>query len=304
MESNMLEDDSSCHFPLIDAIDHEILMHRDAHFGGLFSVMIDYYLAEKKGVQEQFSLQRIKELDDFEKKTSQNLAVNFLLADEIEKISEAKQSYKKLRDLYDNPSKGNQSAILIADLILAEEEWPEAEIAALKKEGSKVVYGLVELLKNPHWHSSLSPGYGLVPELASYCLGQIADKRAIIALFEEIGETNFFGDDVAISALRAIGEPAKQFLLKILVSEPINIDNEKAAIALCGFEDSEVAAEALGMLEKIDLKTHKILANYLIFACESLASQDLKERFIALSSKVETQMQKEMNVIIKHWKSA
>jgi len=29
-------DSSFEHFPLVDALDHEILMHRDAHFGGLF----------------------------------------------------------------------------------------------------------------------------------------------------------------------------------------------------------------------------------------------------------------------------
>ena len=60
-------DSSFEHFPLVDALDHEILMHRDAHFGGLFSVMIDYYQTEGKGVQPQFSLQRIEKLQQLEK---------------------------------------------------------------------------------------------------------------------------------------------------------------------------------------------------------------------------------------------
>ena len=65
-------------FPVADMHDHEILMHRDAHFGGNFQVMLDYYATEGKGVQPDFEPKRIRELKDLQEKSDQNLSDTLL----------------------------------------------------------------------------------------------------------------------------------------------------------------------------------------------------------------------------------
>ena len=80
-------------YPIIDSVDKEILMHREAHFGGLFSLMLDYYQEGGKGVQEAFSLARIEQLALLEKELQQNLAPLYLQGAEAERVGEAKQGY-------------------------------------------------------------------------------------------------------------------------------------------------------------------------------------------------------------------
>ena len=101
MEQNETVDPSFDHFPIADALDHEILMHRDTHFGGLFSVMLDYYAQEGKGIQPQITLDRIEKLDIMEKQVKQNLAAMFLLAEEMQKVADSREAYRQLRSIYE-----------------------------------------------------------------------------------------------------------------------------------------------------------------------------------------------------------
>ena len=89
------------HFPLVDAIDHEILMHRDTHFGGQFPLMLDYYRSEEKGVQPEFEIARIEKLAALEEKLQQNLAALFLVSAEAEKVADAREAYQTLRAIYE-----------------------------------------------------------------------------------------------------------------------------------------------------------------------------------------------------------
>ena len=211
------EDPSSFEqFPLVDAVDHDILMHRDAHFGGLFSIMLDYYKNGGKGVQPEFNLSRIEKLDALEKQLKQNLAALFLSAQEVEKVADSRQLYQRLRAIYDVKNPKNLYPQLIADLILSEEEEPKKEMDAIVSEKDKIVPFLIELLRNEELYNPLFPGYGQAPFLAGQCLGKIGDKRAIISLFEMLGQGDFFADDQIIQALKMIGPPARDFLLQIL----------------------------------------------------------------------------------------
>ena len=55
-------DENFGHIPLLDAIDLDILMHKDAHFGGNFDIMIDYYEKEGVGSMPDFETDRIIEI--------------------------------------------------------------------------------------------------------------------------------------------------------------------------------------------------------------------------------------------------
>lgn len=271
-------------FSATNSDDHAILMHRDAHFSGNFAMMVDYYNQEGKGVKKEFELQRIKELAAYEAATQQNLAAKLLSGAEMEKVSRAKKSYKALRDLCEMAQPKDIRPRLIAELVLSEEEEPQAEIAAIAAEQGAIVPLLIELLTSEDFADSLFPGYGLAPQLAARCLGKIGDKRAIISLFESIGQADFFNEDCVLEALKEIGLPAKEFLLKVVHGRPLNFDNERAAIALVHFRNDPIVAETcLQMLLSKDTWNDPALATHLILACEGLDKIEDRQKLLALA---------------------
>lgn len=298
------EDDNLECCNISNAIDNSILMHRDAHFGGSFPIMIDYYEKEGKGVNQDFELKRIRELAALEAKNHQNLAAMMLSGPEAEKVSQAKESYKNLRDLYDVKKPKSKIPLLIADLILSEEENPEKEIAAVVAEKGAIVPALIDILRFEDFYDPLFPGYGLAPELATRCLGQIGDKRAIYSLFETIGEADFFNEDAVLAALKRIGDPAKTFLLKVLHGRPLNFDNERAAIALVEFkEDPEVAKTCFDMLKEPDVRRDQVLSTYLLLVCAGLKDPQSRLEFQNLSDDptFPKNLKLDVKAIVKTW---
>jgi len=291
---------------LSDELDHEILMHRDAHFGGLFPLMIDYYSRDGKGVNPDFSLERIQFLAEEEEIYGQNLAPLLLSGPEAERVARSKMAYKELRDIYELPENENKYARLMADLILSEEEMPEDEIANIVLAGPKMVEALVDLLNSEDFADKVFPGYGYAPQLAAVCLGRIGDERAIIPLFEWIGKEGFFVEEDLLFALKAIGEPSKAFLLKVLHSRPLTEDNERAALALAPFSnDPEVAIEAFRQLQDPAVLKKHHLASYLVLLCEGLNETAHQEAFtqMALDSALSEDLKNEVKIISRSWQT-
>lgn len=285
--------------------DTAILMHRDAHFGGSFPIMIDYYQRGGKGISPDFELSRILELAEEEKLTGGNLAALLLSPRDIEEVKNAKDSYQTFRDLYAVKAPKSPYPVMIADLVLSEDEEPIKEQEAIIAEKSAIVPSLIALINSEDMYNPLFPGYGKAPTLAAYCLGKIGDKRAIIALFENLGKDSFFEDEISINALKAIGAPARDFLLKVLQGSPINEDNEKAAIALVSFDpDPVIAKTCLDMLLRIDLKKDAFFATYLILACEHLEDPISRETFETFAAKpLSKELQMDCQTVLKAWKT-
>jgi hypothetical protein len=291
-------------FSMTDALDHEILMHRDAHFAGDFTVMLDYYRKEGRGVYPEFDIPRIERLAALELQLNQNLAPLILSGNEAEKIAATRKAYKSLRDIYEMKNKIKKGPQLIADLILTEDEEAEAEIAAIVKEGQTIVPELIELLRNEDFHDPLFPGYGQAPNMAVKCLGLIGDKRAIISLFEAIGEGDFFSDEMVFRALKKIGAPAKDFLLRVLCGRPLTEDNERAAIALIEFkEDPMIAETCFTLLKDPSIFKDPCLPTYLVLACAHLKDPLHQAEFIAWSkeSSLSRQLREDMKSVIAGW---
>lgn len=291
--------------PLANAQDNAILMHRDVHFGGKFEVMLDYYINESKGVNPDFDLERIHELAKIEKEMKTDLAPTLLSGAEAEKIAQAKDAYKKLRHLYEKPKPETKNMRLVADLILSEELEPQNEVEAIVNEKGGIVPALIELLKSEEYYDPLFPGYGLAPALAARCLGLIGDKRAIISLFEAMGQGDFFDEDAALAALQAIGAPAKDFLLKVVHGRPINEDNERAAIALIAFKDEEEVSKAcLDMLKDPQVRKDVALSTYLILSCEGLKKAEDRKTFQDLAKDAATpkMLALDIQAVAKTWK--
>lgn len=301
-ENEMYENE----FSLTDARDHAIVMHRECHFGGHFPTMIEYYQKEGKGVSEDFSLEDIQRLALLEQQMQQNLATVLLTGPEIEKIARSKEAYKQLRSLYENESSSKKYPRLIADLIFSETDTEENDVNTVVQEKQAIVPALIDLLRSEDFHDPLFPGYGLAPALAARCLGLIGDKRAIISLFESIGESDFFDEELSLNALKSIGEPAKQFLLRILNGRPLTYDTERAAIALIPFKhDPEVAKTCLEMLQEKDVIRNISLATYLILACDELTDPTQKNTFKNLlqNPSLPKELVHDVQAIVKGWKN-
>lgn len=293
-------------FPIAYSIDNLILMHRDAHFGGDFNIMLDYYKKNGRGTSMEFDVERIQALADTQHAEGKDLSPIMLSGAEAEKVAHARQLYKDLRELCESDSKQNIIPKLIAELILSEDEEIATIEQAVVAEKTAIVPALIELLRSEEFYDPLSPGYGQAPTLAAECLGKIGDKRAIISLFEAIGSGNFFNEDIVLSSLKAIGEPAKAFLLKVLQGKPLTGDNDQAAVALIIFKDHpEVSSICLKMLQELDIQKHLHLATYLVLACEGLSTLKEQKDLLALGEKPSTpkNIRQDILAISKIWDS-
>lgn len=269
---------------LTDSIDHEIVMHRDAHFGGSFDVMLAYYNEDNIGINPEFDFERIEYLAAIEKEMGHNLGPHLLDEMELERVKEARHAYLEFKKLYDHPPKKTEIPRLIADLILSEEEEPTQEIEALVKEGDKVLPELLALIKSDNAYDPLFPGYGYAPYLAVLCLMQIKDPKAIIPLFEMLNRESVFGSEVVIEALVALGEPAESFLIKVLTSAQKRHDNTDAACVLSAFIPNERIGKAcLQELQDPKNWTNQIFCSYLLIGIEALKNSPLKAEIVALS---------------------
>jgi HEAT repeat protein len=265
--------DNVSSFPLIDEQDHAILMHKEVHFGGDFSLMIEYYKEDGKGVIEEFALERICELAEIEMQNNLSLSSEILAEEEQQEVIRAKEKYETLKKVYDLPP---CLAHKIADLIFAEDFDAEKEIEALVASPESIPL-LIRIIKDDDFYNPLFPGYGFAPLHAIECLGFLKAKEAIIPLFESLSKTEFFGEEAVIHALFQIGEPAKEFLLNVLKNTPLTKDNENAAIALLLFKDDPAIPSAcLKLLTLPEVQARPILFTYLLLFCDEL--KDLEEQ--------------------------
>ncbi len=294
-------DENFGHIPLLDAVDLDILMHKDAHFSGNFDIMIDYYENEGVGAMPDFELDRIKELQSIEQSLGQSLSKTLLPLPAIQLVEKSKKLYQTLKSAYETPEAVLPAAI--SDLILSEEEYPEKEIEAISTFGSKALDPMIQILENPDYYDPLFPGYGRLPIFAAIVLEQLQDPKAIPHLFSALGQENFFTDDAIIKALVSFGNDSKQFLLKRLTQEPFTKENVYAITALTTLDDDEeVAKIALSLLERKEVQRNENFLRYLIFACSGLKHETDRLLFTEIKTRMPSQgLKKECEVIIKNW---
>lgn len=204
-----------------------ILMHRDSHFSGSFSAMLEYY--EKEGVG---AIDEIDPDDILHLKTLEEQGVPLTLGHEERRlVAEARAAYKKAQALYDN-----EETSLLADLILSEEEDLEGFT-------EKHIPWLIDLLHNNEFADPLFPGYGYAPVRAAKVLGRLQGETATRALFERllrINDEEAFLQEEIIAAL----SHARDFLLNRLRARPLNYENQTAAMALAAVPADETLATA------------------------------------------------------------
>ncbi len=199
-----------------------ILMHRDVHFSGSFSAMLEYYLRDGVGVIDEIDIEEILHLKILEEQSSP-----FSLGpEEKRRVLEAKEAYKKVQALYQN-----SQTTLLADLILEEEE---------KLDNFTEVHlpWLIDLLHNSDFSDPLYPGYGLAPIRAAKVLGVLQKELGTKALFERllyIGNEEVYLQEEILVALRY----AKDFLVSRVQSRPVNQETLAAAMALGSMEIDE-----------------------------------------------------------------
>lgn len=293
---------------LTDEIDHEVLMHRDAHFGGDFNVMLAYYQEDSIGVHPDIELERIAYLAEVEKQLGENLAPLILTGPEAERVARARKAYEQLKEIYEGDEEKEKSPFprLIADLILSEKDEPDQEIEAIVSQGTRIVPELLQIVRSEEAYDPLFPGYGYAPYLAIICLGHLKDPAAIIPLFELLGREMQFEEEVILEALAEINEPAKQFLLDILKGRPLTKDTIHAAFALTVFANQpEVSIACFEQLQDAEVRTNPLLRAYLLYNCESIQGTPYAEALakMAQDPDLSSDFRKEIETMIREWTS-
>lgn len=290
---------------LTDEIDHLILMHRDAHFGRDFEIMLNYYESEDSiGSHPDFDVERISYLAEVEKELGEDLAPLILTGVEAEQVGQARKAYMKLKEIYELEIEPNSFPRLLADLILSEEEEPVHEIEAVVSQGTAILPDLFAILKADDFYDPLFPGYGYAPYLAIQCIGKIGDPSGIVPLFETLSKQTIFDELVAVDAMVEIGGAAKNFLLQVLKSRPVTQDNSNAAFALTSFaHDPQVASACFQQLNDPDNQDKPLLRMYLINNCDALKNTSYRESFIQLAQdpSLPSQMRTDMQTLIDEW---
>lgn len=114
----------------------------------------------------------------------------------------------------------------------------------------------------------LFPGYGTAPIMAIRLLGQMKYEPAIRGLFSLITRGDFDTETAALSALKQIGGPARQFALSRLASYPFTADHERAALVLIEFlPDAEIESLFTSLVNDPRL-TNQRLKEYLSIGLE------------------------------------
>lgn len=248
--------------PLFDEEERLIVLHRDAHFGGNFSLMYEYYLDEGKGAVLDVSTQRIESLAHLEEKLQQNIASILLNDNDIQTIAFSRKLYEQLKNIYSG-KKESDPLRAIADLILSEND-PYEDAQTIKRYGKAVIPLLIQLVKTDVFYEDTSPGYGQAPIAAVIALGELKAAEAIPSLFALVGSDNFELESAAIEALRKIGSPAKNLCVQIFTSRPITTDNERAALVLLAFsDDTEVTQLFSNALDDHEVQKRPLLFQYL-----------------------------------------
>lgn len=291
--------------PFFDEVDLEILRHREAHFGGSFQVMIDYYGNEGKGLVEEFSIRRLEELQQLEEEQGENIAGQLLNSEDFEKISNVKEKYAQLQLLAERKGKENLLPRLMAELILSPSVEADEEREAILAQGEDAIPFLLNLLEAEPFYDPLYPGFGQAPSLAALCLGRLGSAKAVIPLFERIGRYEFFIESQLIHALTLIGRSAKDFLLRIAKSRPVTSDNEKACIALAAFKgDADIVDFFIAAVSDPEMWKHETLVIYCILGCEGVANPQQREQLRQLLAHPDfpRACREELKALISTWK--
>jgi hypothetical protein len=265
--------------PVNDYEDMHVLMHKDAHFGGSFSVMLEYYQDEEAmGVQEELSIRRIQELQEVEETQGNNLSDKLLSPQDKAIVLRSFQAYNKLRTIAEKVSIDPSSAQLISHLILAEKENPIREIQNLIDKGDEAVDDLISLIQNPDFWNPLFPSYGHAPLFAIEALASIKNPKSLESIFYCLKHADFFTEGLVIKAIRSFGDVAKNFLKEVLQSEPHSKDNLYAALCLQAFNDPEISELCFKMLQEKNINHDTPLAQHLVLNLENLKNKEaLKE---------------------------
>ena len=216
-----------------------LLMHCDVHFSQNFELMADYYSTDGLGADPDISLRRIIDFAKLSREQAIYLFTHLITPDKLPWINKAKDTYEKLREVYESKDT-NLGACLVSDLILSEEEDTSEEEQAIFKYGASLVPALEAILLSDLYHNPLSPGYGNAPMRALRSLKLFKDNPVIMTVFQSlgIGEDPFY-DFQAASYFLSFEKEAKDFLFLQLQSEKVSDDHRKALFCLAEFELSE-----------------------------------------------------------------
>jgi hypothetical protein len=260
-EPSLIENEDFMDIPLFEEEDCLILMHKEVHFSGSFSAMIEYYSdPDAKGICEEIEPARIKQLLAIEEKLGINLAANILSGNDAEKVAFFRRMNEQLSELHEKDSASFEAAL--AEAILSEKSVEEVA----EENKSRLIQKpelLVGLATSDLFAEGLSPGYGTAPSLAILVLGSMKYQKAIPSLFLLLGQRDFVTENAVLWALHEMGDAAKTFALQHLKTVPLSSDNERSALVLLEFLPDFQVEEAFAGMLRTHVQMPETLRQYL-----------------------------------------
>ena len=292
----MSDDPFDIQHPLLDELDTEIVMHRNAHFGGSFDAMLEYYKRGGVGAVDDFTPGRIEKLKEM------GPDIDAMLPEEAKiKVQKVKHMYQDLRSLYEK--EGDPKKLLVTDMLLSEDPEPKKEMDAVVAEKETTYSSLIHMIDSLDFYDPLYPGYGRGPQLAAACLARIGNPEALPHLFNALSYDDFFASEAFLTAIASFGEKAKQFLLEVLGTTPYGKDNDMAASALSSMPiDERVSKKALDLMLNPNFQKHPTFMIYLVLLCSELKMDEDRQIFQNLRKKdFPKEVHEEMDLILKHF---
>ena len=286
--------------PLFDEEDRDILMHREAHFASSFDLMLTAYKEESEAAVLDADIDRIVELKYLEEKLGKSIAPLLLHAQDALIIAQVRKMYRLFRDVLQEQK--NPLFCVMTELILAEDPLEEVEqkCKALKE---SCISSLITIIQSDVLYDPLFPGYGTAPIRAAHILAVLKAKEAVPFLFYMLDASSFDVQNAALKALVSIGNTAKEFCTKNLLSRPFSKNNELAAMALSSFDCDEKMAEALLLQLKDQQALQKEpLIFYILSSCETLPEYARQEFYTILENpSLPKEVAHEMRLLTKIW---
>lgn len=295
-------------FQVIDEEDRDILLQREAHFGGSFVAMEEYYQnPERIGVVEALSPNRIAFLADVERRLGQNIAPKILSGRDAEHIARAKKTYDMIAELSHNDVQNEMpsSLKLFLRLINDEGELNSDEFALSDMEKNALLRDpkpLLQLASSDEFRDPLFPGFGKAPLRALQALAKSCVQEALPLFFRLLATAQEEEEEELLGLIPQFGEAGFEYARRTFLQRPVTPFHEKLILLLVKFmptHENEMKMLLLQELESQELYSFPSVLQWVIVGLSDLdegSKHFAKERL--LTAKLPLQLQRLMEEVL------
>jgi hypothetical protein len=269
-------------FQIVDEEDREILLQRDAHFGGSFIAMQEHYekfsgqdMPGYYGVLETISLSRILFLADVERRLGKNLAPKILSGSDAEHVALARTAYERIAQLSNEPFSIPLQLFLDCTNSFGERSLTQEEKDTLRRNPKL----LLELAAADQFRDSLFPGFGYAPLRALKWLVEAHVEEALPLCFNLLAVAQEEEEEELFSLIPKFGGEAFEYARRTFLSRPVTPFHEKLMLVLLHFSaiyEKEVKALLIQQVATSDIYHYPTILRWIVVGIGDLDQETRK----------------------------